>query len=96
MGYIVFSVADPLNEMRSYKSEKGAKIATTRSNNKAGSRAFSWCEEREFGYRFLGVKRPTVEVSFIHPYTSKMVTVEILEEDRGTVNDPSTERHWTM
>ena len=86
MMFFVVHSAMPTVRIKSYPTERGAKIARTRFNNNAGFDAYRVVSSEEFDKN-----DPVVLINniFVEP-------VQIRESQRGTACDPSMESYWSM
>jgi hypothetical protein len=87
--FVVYNFSYPNYKPRYFETERGAKIARGRNN----------ANPKNFQCGVLSLK------AYNELFADKKVTVknlmtgkdvEILESDRGTCNDPSQERYFTM
>ena len=85
MMFCVVHSAMPTVRIKSYPTERGAKIARARFNRNAGFDAYRVITLDEFA---ANDRMVTVNNIFGEP-------VQIRESDRGTVCDPSTESYWS-
>ena len=87
--FVVYHYSYPNYKPRYFETERGAKIARSRNNKNPNKMACGVLTLEAFNHSFAD-KKVTVK----NLMTGK--DVEILESDRGTCNDPSQERYFTM
>ena len=87
--FVVYNCSLPNFKPRYFSTERGAKIAAGRNNTDPTKFKVGVLSIASFNELYANKK---VQVKNL--MTGKMV--EILESDRGTCNDPSQERFWSM
>ena len=87
--FVVYNFSYPNYKPRYFETERGAKIARGRNNANPKNFQCGVLSLADFN-KLFGDKKVLVK----NLMTGQMV--EILESDRGTVNDPSQERFWSM
>lgn len=87
--FVMYNFSAPNYKPRYFETERGARIAQGRNNNNPAKIQCGVLSLRAFNEMFADKK-----VSVKNLMTGK--SVEILESDRGSVCDPSTERFWSM
>lgn len=87
--FVVYNFSLPNYKPRYFETERGAKIARGRNNANPANFKCGVLSLADFNNLF-GNKKVMVK----NLMTGAMV--EILESDRGTCNDPSQERFFTM
>ncbi len=87
--FVVYNCTAPHYKPRYFETERGARIAKGRNNNNPKNFQCGVLSLKDFNNLF-GDKKVLVK----NLMTGKMV--EILESDKGTCNDPSQERYFTM
>ena len=87
--FVVYSFSYPNYKPRYFETERGAKIARGRNNANPKNFQCGVLSLEHYNHLF-GENKVKVK----NLMTGAIV--EILEQDRGTVNDPSQERYFTM
>jgi hypothetical protein len=87
--FVVYNFSAPNYKPRYFETERGAKIAQGRNNKDPKKFQCGVLSFKAFDELFGNVK-----VTVKNLMTGEMV--EILEIDRGSACDPSTERFWSM
>jgi hypothetical protein len=85
--YCLVTLNGPRRMVKTFPTQRGAKIACTRLHNKIGGEVYAVMSVKEFNKTDRKVKVQNL-------LTGK--PVEINESERGGVCDPSTERYWSM
>ncbi len=87
--FVVYNFTAPNYKPRYFETERGARIAKGRNNNNPKNFQCGVLSLKAYNELFANKK-----VLVKNLMTGKMV--EILESDKGTCNDPSQERYFTM
>jgi hypothetical protein len=87
--FVVYNFSAPHYKPRYFTTERGAKIAQGRNNKNPAKMQCGVVSLNAYNELFANKK------VFVKSLMSG-ATIEINESDRGTCNDPSQERYWSM